>query len=323
MATTKKKTQETTKIFVSSSYKDLIPYRQKANESIQRLQQIAIGMELFGSDPDAPLEVCVNRVRECSLLILIVGFRYGSIIEPEGKSITEIEYDTAIEANIPTLVYIIDDDQPVSLNNIDFENTERLRAFKSLLKNRHVVSSFTTPDDLGSKILADVQRELNTSSKEKIIRSDQKSNLPNGEDAIEILKKFILRPMRYDRQEILLTATVTSGFSGWRLNERIISAIGLTIGDTISCDINIGALSSSSQFSILSNSLNRFSIYADGINADWLESKVTHINQEIRIHLRLRAVMVKGLVSHKPDEDTLYVCAIALGDGTLGEEIEK
>ena len=315
MATTEKRTQAV-KIFVSSTYQDLVHYRQKVNEAMQRLQQIMVGMELFGSDTETPLETSINRVKESSLFILIVGFRYGSILDNSEKSITQIEYETAVSSSIPTLVYIIDDDQPVSLQNVDFAHIEKLNNFKSLLKKRHVVSTFTTPEDLGAKVLADVQRELNKASKSKTISIEdvKEVDIPQGEAAVEIFKKFILRPIRYDRQEIMLPVTISSGFSGWRLNERIITAIGLTVGDTISCDINVRAnLANTSYHNMLNESLSKFSLYAEGINADWLESTVTHINQTIKMRLRLRAVMVQGLVEGKRNEDTLYVCAIVVG----------
>lgn len=315
MATTEKKAQ-VTKVFVSSTYQDMIPYRQKVNEAIQRLQQIMVGMELFGSESETPLETCIKRVKESSLFILIVGFRYGCTLEDKGKSITQIEYETALSAGIPTLVYIIDDDQPISLQYVDFNQMDRLNDFKALLKNRHVVSTFTTPEDLGVKVLADIQRELNNATDGKIIDIDEvsKDDIPSGEDAVEIFRKFVLRPIRYDRQEIILPVTISSGFSGWRLNERIISAIGLTIGDTISCDTNARAnLGSGAYHSMINESLSRFSIYAEGINADWLESAVTHINQTIELRLRLRAVMVRGIVGSNENDDTLYVCAIVVG----------
>lgn len=320
MATTEKKAQ-VTKVFVSSTYRDLIPYRQKVNEAIQRLQQTMIGMELFGSESETPLELCKKRVKESSLFVLIVGFRYGSTLEDVGKSITQIEYETAVSAEIPTLVYIIDDDQPISLQHVDFEQLDKLNDFKSLLKSRHVVSTFTTPEDLGIKVLADIQRELNNATNGKTIDIEEvrEDDIPNGEDAVEIFRKFILRPIRYDRQEIILPVTISSGFSGWQLNERIIAAIGLTVGDTISCDINSRAnLGSSAYHSMINESLSRFAIYAEGINADWLESVVTHINQTIEIRLRLRAVMVRGLVEGKENEDALYVCAIVVGHPSGG-----
>ena len=319
MATTQKKATQSVKVFISSTYQDLVSYRQKVNEAIQRLQQVVVGMEWFGSDPDTPVETCMRRVRESSIFILLVGFRYGSISKEFDKSITQIEYETAISASIPTLVYIIDDTQPVSLQYVDFENRDRLNEFKEKLKRNHVTSTFTTPEDLGLKVLSDLQRELKKAENSKTINIDkiQKDDIPNGEEANEIFRRFILRPIRYDRQEITLPVTITSGFSGWRLNERIIIALGLTIGDTISCDINSSI--NSRQQNMLSNSLNKFSIYAEGINADWLESAVTHINQTINLRLRLRAVMVKGLVEGKRDEETLYVCAIVVGNSSEEE----
>lgn len=324
MATTQKKAPQAVRVFVSSTYQDLVPYRQKVSDAIQRLQQVVVGMEWFGSDPDTPIETCIKKVKESSIFILLVGFRYGSISEKHNKSITQIEYETAIANNIPTLVYIIDDTQPVSLQYVDFENRDRLNEFKKELKSNHVTSTFTTPDDLGLKVLADLQRELKKTEDAQIIDIENARNddIPTGEDAIEIFRKFILRPIRYDRQEITLPVTISSGFSGWRLNERIITALGLTIGDTISCDINARlSLINGKQNIVLSSSLNTFSLYAEGINADWLESQVTHINQTINIRLRLRAVMVKGLVEGKRDEESLYVCAIVVGNSS-GEELQ-
>lgn len=322
MATTQRKAPQPVRVFISSTYKDLVPYRQKVNEAIQRLQQVVVGMEWFGSDPDSPMETCIRRVKESSIFILIVGFRYGSISPQLDKSITQVEYETAIEANIPTLVYIIDDAQPVSLQDVDFENSSKLQEFKKKLKSNHVISTFTTPDDLGLKVLSDLQRELAKIEPTKTtkIGKIKGEEIPDGKDAMEIFRKFLLRPIRYDRQEIILPVTILSGISGWRLNDRIITAIGLTVGDTISCDINAKLSSTNNgQHSVLSDSLNKFSIYAEGIQADWLESVVTHINQTINIRLRLRAVMVKGLYDSKKDEDTLYACAIVVGN-SMDEE---
>ena len=316
MATTEKKTQAV-KVFVSSTYQDLVPYRQKVNESIQRLQQIMVGMELFGSAAETPLEACIRRVKEASLFVLILGFRYGSIAQGTDKSITQIEYETAISFGIPTLVYIMDDDQPVSLKYVDLEHTKQLNEFKELLKSRHVVSRFTTPEDLGAKVLSDVQRELNKEYKGKSINLGEKAekDIPRGDEAIEIFRKFVLRPLRYDRKEIILPITIASGFSGWRLKEKIVSAIGLTVGDTISCDINVQQnIAVSIYQNMLNESLSKFSLYAEGINADWLEAAVNHINQTIEVRLRLRAVMIKGLSEgNKNSDESLYVCAIVVG----------
>ena len=89
--------------------------------------------------------------------------------------------------------------------------------------------------------MADVQRELNKGRTGRTITDDKNNNVPRGQEAKQIFRKFVLRPIRYDRKEIVLPVKIISGFSGWRLKEKIVSAIGLTVGDTISCDINVKA----------------------------------------------------------------------------------
>lgn len=63
-----------------------------------------IGMEIFGSGSKTTLETCIERVKESSLFVLIIGFRYGSIVGGIGKSITQIEYETEVGYSIPVLV---------------------------------------------------------------------------------------------------------------------------------------------------------------------------------------------------------------------------
>ena len=80
------------RIFVSSTYEDMIPYREAVSEALTSIEQLPIGMKHFVSAPDKPLDVCLTDVRRCQLYIVLVGMRYGSIDEESGKSITELEY---------------------------------------------------------------------------------------------------------------------------------------------------------------------------------------------------------------------------------------
>ena len=50
-------------IFISSTYEDLIPYRDEVQRNLIRLEQIMKGMEYFGSDPQNSLSVCLSQVR--------------------------------------------------------------------------------------------------------------------------------------------------------------------------------------------------------------------------------------------------------------------
>ena len=88
-------------IFVSSTYEDLVPYRDEVERCIIRMNQTIRGMEFFGSNPESPLEVCLKTVRESKIYVGIIGMRYGSILDESGKSFTELEYEEAVKNSIP------------------------------------------------------------------------------------------------------------------------------------------------------------------------------------------------------------------------------
>src|ERR1022692_200054 len=48
------------RIFVSSTFKDLRPERESAQEALRRSELVPWGMELFVSEPSKPLDVCLE-----------------------------------------------------------------------------------------------------------------------------------------------------------------------------------------------------------------------------------------------------------------------
>ncbi|MFL5539793.1 MAG: DUF4062 domain-containing protein, partial [Longimicrobiaceae bacterium] len=50
------------KVFVSSTYKDLIVHREKAAQAIERLGQQGVRMEVFGARPFEPTQVCSDEL---------------------------------------------------------------------------------------------------------------------------------------------------------------------------------------------------------------------------------------------------------------------
>ena len=99
------------KVFVSSTFEDMIPYRNAVVEAITSLEHLPIGMEHFASSPDKSLDVCLSDVRRCNIYVLLIGMRYGSIDNDTGKSYTELEYEEALRCNIPVLAFIMDENE--------------------------------------------------------------------------------------------------------------------------------------------------------------------------------------------------------------------
>lgn len=145
-------------IFVSSTHEDLKDYRTAVREALHRLEIIVRGMEYFGSKPGSPKDECLKAVKSCRVYIGIFAMRYGSIDKKTGKSITHLEYEEAQRLGLPTLIYLIDEEnQPVLPKFVDIgENARKLADLKAELKQRLTVSFFTTPEDLAKRITQDL-----------------------------------------------------------------------------------------------------------------------------------------------------------------------
>lgn len=149
-------------VFLCSTYTDLVAERNAVIDTATRLRIQHDSMELFGARPELPLETCLDAVRRSDLLIVIVGHRYGSIVEEFGISYAEAEYQEGYRLGKPCLVYLRDEDIPVLIRFTE-RNPENFRAFnrfKDLLRSRHTVALFQHAQDLAVRVAADLTRTI-------------------------------------------------------------------------------------------------------------------------------------------------------------------
>jgi len=189
-------------IFVGSTFVDLQPYRRAVRDSLSQLETIVRGMEYFGSKPGSPVEECLEVVRSCKVYIGVFGMRYGTIPDGYERSMTHLEYDEAQKLNLPSLIYIIDEEnQPVLPKHVETgDGARKLRELKDILTKRHVVSFFTIPEDLAAKILHDVPEAL----KRIGARVEGKLELTNEPDSAELLRQFNMLPKIFRGKEIII-----------------------------------------------------------------------------------------------------------------------
>ena len=108
---------------------------------------------------DMPVaELCRKRVRGCHVYVGVLGTRYGSPVRdmPE-VSYTELEFDTATEAELPRLMFLLDTDAPdvgiPPAQLVDFEFAARQEAFRRRVQNAGLVAQkFTDPGMLGQLV---------------------------------------------------------------------------------------------------------------------------------------------------------------------------
>ena len=75
------------RIFISSTFRDLRAERDAAVEALRRKGLVPWGMELFVSEPATPLEVALDELQMSDAVVLIIGFKGGSLI-PEDSTLT-------------------------------------------------------------------------------------------------------------------------------------------------------------------------------------------------------------------------------------------
>jgi hypothetical protein len=149
------------KVFLSSTYRDLVAHRKAVTDALERLGQQAGRMEVFGARPDEPMQASLTEVDDCDVFVGVYAHRYGFIPAGSAVSITEAEFDCAARLKKPLFCFIVDDDHPWPPKMIeDGLGKARLHALKDRIQAGVVRETFTTPEDLAVKVATSLGRYL-------------------------------------------------------------------------------------------------------------------------------------------------------------------
>ncbi len=143
------------KVFLSSTARDLQPYRDAVFRALQACDDLrVVRMEDFGARAEMTDAFCREKVKECDLFVGIVGHYFGSSPKGSDKSYTQQEYDAAVEANKPRLMFVAPDDFPLPAHLIEEEDKRRRqRAFRARVLAEQPCAFFSDPQDLATKVV--------------------------------------------------------------------------------------------------------------------------------------------------------------------------
>jgi hypothetical protein len=147
-------------VFLCGTYADLVAERDAVLASIREMQHEHQAMEFFGARPDRPIETCLEEVRRSDVVVVVLGFLYGSIVAGSDLSYTQAEYEEAYARGKTCLVYVRDEDSLIPAKYIERDPTKmsRLKNFRDLLEGRHTVVKFRDASDLAAGVGADLNR---------------------------------------------------------------------------------------------------------------------------------------------------------------------
>jgi hypothetical protein len=136
------------RIYISSTVDDLKPERGVAERIAARHGLVKVTRR---ADSTPVVDACLRDVRESDVYVCIVGMRYGwqptGSINPESKSITELEYDACGETT-PRLVFVKDGPVRAKPPFLD-DDTTRIKAFRARVQEgtRHTAYPFDDTDE--------------------------------------------------------------------------------------------------------------------------------------------------------------------------------
>ena len=133
-------------------------YVAAVERAISAAGHVIVDMADFAAAGQPPARVCAERVRGCDVYVGVLGTRYGSPVRDQPEvSYTELEFDTATEAGLDRLVFLLDTDAedvgipPSEL--IDREFGARQDAFRRRVQDSGLTTqSFANPAGLGQLV---------------------------------------------------------------------------------------------------------------------------------------------------------------------------
>lgn len=153
-------------IFISATYEDLKEERKKVQDTILSMSQFPAGMEMFSASNEEPWEIVREAIDNSDFYVLIIGHKYGSVIEDgkcAGLSYTQREYYYALEKKIPVFVFLIANSVLITPDKMEPEavKREKLEAFKREVMGTHHVEWWTNKDDLAAKVTVALYKKFN------------------------------------------------------------------------------------------------------------------------------------------------------------------
>jgi hypothetical protein len=125
-----------------------------AERSVISAGDVVTDMAYFTARDEKPAALVQEMVRNCDIYVGLIGLRYGSPVRDRPEvSYAELEFDTAREAGLPQLVFMLDENSvlPIPISRLidrDSDLQARQRAFQSRLMEGLIVSRVNSPDQL-------------------------------------------------------------------------------------------------------------------------------------------------------------------------------
>lgn len=200
------------KVFVSSTYKDLMEERIKVMSTIVTNGHLPIGMEQFPAAPVEAWDYIKLLIDNADYYLLLLAGKYGSIHPDTGKSYTEMEYEYAKEKGVPVIFITYHD-----VNKLPFDKCEsdtavrnKLEAFRKEASN-NLRQTWSTIDELAYKVKFSLDKTIELSPRIGWVRADSINPAREEKLNFNINESFTFSPtdnLLFEEQTTPVTITL-------------------------------------------------------------------------------------------------------------------
>jgi hypothetical protein len=139
---------------ISSTARDLPDHRKQVMDACLRQGMYPHVMETLPASAAGAIAASLKLVDDAEIYVGIFAYRYGFVPAGHDISITEMEYNRAVERNIPRLIFLMHEDHPVKPTDVETgAGAEKLKAFKQRIANENIINFFSSPADLRAHVI--------------------------------------------------------------------------------------------------------------------------------------------------------------------------
>jgi hypothetical protein len=143
------------RVMISSTARDLPEHREQVRLACERASFAPHDMmeHLTALNADA-IKASLRMVEEADVYVGIFANRYGYVPDGHGISITEMEYNRAVELDKPRLIFFSHEDHLFKTKDVETgPGAEKLKALKERIGKELVVGFFKSPADLRAHVV--------------------------------------------------------------------------------------------------------------------------------------------------------------------------
>src|SRR5438270_11983848 len=131
------------KVMVSSTARDLPEHRKEVLDACLRQGMFPLMMEHLPASDSEAIATSLKMVDEADIYLGVFAHRYGYVPKGYPIFVTEMEYNRAVERGIPRLIFLMHDDHPINVADVEIgQGALKLEALKARLGTERVVNFF-------------------------------------------------------------------------------------------------------------------------------------------------------------------------------------